>query len=212
MLLSPIKRHNNWTNDKSEIRRALYSYWTIGHVLEEGFVDPSLETRYKFTSLDDFITFYLSILKRLSVSEYEQTFYELYIEYLRKSKNVKEEPFLIPELRYAGLQKKHIYRMDFTILNVHTAEYIGFEISPASSHMSITNLKEKQYKVNEELSEKWDKEMQKRNDYFKKFDITTITFTDSSLKSIEDCFEIVKGKLKARKPNKVSLKEQLNRL
>lgn len=212
LLISPVKRDGHWTNDKSEIRRAEYSYWTIGHVLTEGFVDPLLGKPYKFKSLDELIVFYQSILKRLSVSVYEHAFYDMYIDYLKKSKNVEEEPLLIPEIRYAGLEKKHIHRLDFTILNVHTSEYTGFELSPASTHMSVANLKEKQYKVNEELSEKWGKEMQKRNDYFKDFNITIITFTDSTLQSIVECFQVVKEKLIARKINKVSLKAQLERL
>lgn len=103
LLISPVKRGDCWTNDKSEIRRAEYSYWTIGHVLKEGFVDPDSNRLYKFNSLQELINFYQSILKRLSVSQYEHAFYDLYIKYLEESKNVEEEPFLIPEIRYAGL-------------------------------------------------------------------------------------------------------------
>jgi hypothetical protein len=211
LLIAPKLYGETWINDKSEIRRVEYSYWTIGHVLSEGLIDPDSNKIYRFKTLDDFLIFYESILKRLSVSPYEHAFYDLYVNYLRESKNVKQEPLLIPELRYKGLEKKHIHRLDFTLFNVHTSAFIGFELSPASTHMSIENLKKKQYEVNNELSEKWGKEMTKRNDYFKDFDITIITFTDSDLKDIKACFEVVKEKLKARKI-KVNLQTQLDRL
>lgn len=211
LLIAPKLIGGNWFNDKSEIRRVKYSYWTIGHVLSEGFVDVENNKIYNFKNLNEFITLYQSILKRLSVSPYEKIFYDLYIEYLHNSTNVMDEPLLIPEFRYDGIIKKHIHRLDFTVLNIHTSEFIGFELSPSSTHMSVKNLKEKQYKVNEELSKKWDKEMSKRNDFFKKYDITTITFTDADLVDIKKCFEVVKQKLQARKV-KINLRSQLNRL
>lgn len=211
LLMAPWQKGDSWGNDKSEIRRVQYSYWTIGQVLAEGFIDPSINKRFRFKKIDDFIIFYQSILKRLSVSPYEHSFYDLYIKYLEDSTDIMEEPFLIPEFRYAGLEKNHIHRLDFTILNVHTSEFIGFELSPASTHMNIKNLKQKQYEVNEELSKKWSKEMTKRNDYFKDYNITIITFTDSDLLDIEQCFSVVKSKLQARKV-KVDLNAQLQRL
>jgi hypothetical protein len=211
LFIAPKFYGETWINDKSEIRRVGYSYWTIGHILSEGLVDPDSNKIYRFKTFDDFLNFYESILKRLSVSPYEHAFYDLYVNYLKKSKDVKQEPLLIPELRYKGLEKKHIHRLDFTLFNVHTSEFIGFELSPASTHMSVENLRKKQYEVNDELSEKWGKEMKKRNDYFKDFDITIITFTDSDLKDINACFEVVKEKLEARK-TRVDLQTQLNRL
>lgn len=211
LLIAPKLIGDNWFNDKSEIRRVKYSYWTIGHVLSEGFVDVENQRIYRFKDLNDFFTLYQGILKRLSVSPYEKSFYDLYIEYLKNSSNAMEEPLLIPEFRYDGIIKKHIHRLDFTVLNIHTSEFIGFELSPASTHMSVKNLKEKQYKVNEELSKKWDKEMLKRNDFFKKYDITIITFTDADLVDINKCFEKVKQKLEARKV-KINLSSQLSRL
>lgn len=211
LLIAPKFNGECWHNNKSEIRRVKYSYWTIGHVLAEGLIDPELNEIIHFKTLNEFILFYQSILKRLSISKYEQAFYDLYVDYLLSSINFREEPLLIPEFRYAGIMKKHIYRLDFTIFNIHTSEFTGFELSPASTHMSIKNLKQKQSKVNTELKEKWGKEMSKRNDFFNEFGITTITFTDSDLINTNHCFEIVKRKLQERK-KRVDLKTQLKRL
>jgi len=212
LIIAPVKRAGQWSNHQSEIRKRHYHYWTIGHILSEGLIDPNLEDPLRFSNINDFLMFYQSVLKRNSVSEYEQVFFKKYVDYLNNSSNIEEEPFLIPEVRYAGLERHHKHRLDFTILNSHTSEYTGFEISPSSSHMSITNLKEKQCKVNIELSKKWDNEMQKRNDYFKEFGITTITFTDSSLANLDKCFEAVIEKLKSRPKSKIGVKAQMDRL
>lgn len=212
LLIAPVKRSGNWTNDKSEIRKARYSYWTVGHVLTEGLIDPALEKPIRFNSLSAFLQFYQSVLKRISASPYEQEFSDRYVEYLNNSNDAEQEPFLIPEVRYAGLTKKHDYRLDFTSLNAHTMEYVGFEISPASTHMNVVNLKNKQFKVNDELKEKWEKEMRKRNDYFKEYGITTLTFTDSMLSNIADCFKVVSDKLNERPKIKIGLESQLERL
>jgi hypothetical protein len=89
---------------------------------------------------------------------------------------------------------------------------MGFEISPASSHVHVQGLKEKQQKVNIELSAKWEKEMDKRNEYFKKFGITTITFTDYRLKDIESCFKDIESFLKRRPENVSSLELEIQKL
>ena len=78
--------------------------------------------------------------------------------------DVESEPFLIPELRYAGLEAKHKYRLDFTILNPHMMTFVGFEISPASTHMAVKGIKKKiQKSVNAELKAKWERETVKLN-------------------------------------------------
>lgn len=212
LLIAPVMRKGEWTIDKSEIRKKNYEYWTIGHIMAEGFIDPKLNRPYKFESIESFLLFYQSVLKGFSKSIYEQKFFDNYVEYLKGSSDINSEPFLIPELRYAGLAREHIHRLDFTILNPYTFETIGFEISPSSSHMSVSNLKEKQYEVNNDLKKKWEKEMTKRNDYFKDYGITIITFTDSMLLDIDNCFETVIEKLKIRSKNKVNLRTQITRL
>ena len=143
------------TNDVSEVRRKKFDYWTIGHVMETGFVDPENDEIVKFSTLTEFCQFYKSILKRVSNSLYEKQFFDSYTNYLLESEDYLLEPFMIPELRYLGLEKKHLYRLDFTILNPHTMDFVGIELSPTSTHMVITKAKDKtQKKINEELAVK----------------------------------------------------------
>lgn len=212
LLIAPVFRRGEWTNDKSEIRKVNYAYWTVGHAVTEGFVDAENNKLYKFKDVTDLTNFYKDILSRLSTSQYEKKIYLKYISYINKSSSPLEEPLLIPELRYAGLKKKHEHRLDFTVLNIHSKELVGFEISPASSHMSVSKLKEKQVQVNRELSLKWGKEMKKRNDYFAEFGITTITFTDETLLDIDKCFDKIIVQLKKRRDDKPSIKKQQLRL
>lgn len=213
LIIAPAYRNNQWTNDVSEIRRANYQYWTIGHIMETGLIDPQNKDSIKFSTTDDLYTFYRSVLKRVSNSAYENRFCDLYIDYLKSSEVPFQEPFLIPEFRYLGLDKSHEHRLDFTILNPHTRDLIGIELSPNSTHMAVTGIKDKTQKlVNEELSKKWDKEMKKRNDYFTSFDISTLTFTDENLKDIDACFEEIKKYLSARPDNPIILEDEIERL
>jgi len=210
LLIAPVYRSVGWTNDVSEIRRASYMYWTVGHVMNTGLVDPENNELIKFKAIDELISFYRNILKRVSNSLYEKQIFDFYTDYLKRSSDPFSEPFLIPEFRYEGLEVNHRYRLDFTILNAHTMELIGFEFSPHSTHMSVAGIKtKKQKEVNEELSTKWDKEMGKRNKYLSQFDITTITFSDSYLADIASCFKVMEDYLAKRPAEKISLEEQI---
>src|SRR5262249_40269044 len=156
--------------DRSHVRRASYTYWTIGHVLESGLVVPNRERPHRFNDLDAFLAFYQDVLARSSASEYEIRFSERYLNYLRRSESVDNEPVLIPEMRYAGLEAKHKYRLDFAVLNAHVMQFLGIEMSPSSSHMAVKNAKAKTQKaINEELAAKWEREMTKRREYFQAF-------------------------------------------
>lgn len=212
LLIAPERIDSGWRIDKSEIRRANYNYWTIGHILNTGIIDPYLNKPIYFKGLEDFCLFYLSVLKRLSNSNYEKEICDHYISYINESEDPFNEPLLIPEFRYAGLEKEHKFRLDFTVLNSHTNEFIGFEISPASTHMQVTNLKSKQVEVNIELKEKWAKEMIKRNSYFDSFGITTKTFTDNELKDLDNCFSQIKKILEKRPDDKTTIDYQKIRL
>lgn len=213
LIIAPDLRDGVWTNDVSEIRRVQYMYWTIGHVLTTGLIDPENNEHFTFSGINDLIAFYQSILKRVSNSLYEKEIFDLYVNYLKKSDEPLQEPFLIPEFRYAGLANAHEHRLDFTILNSHTMELIGFELSPTSTHMSVSNMKDKtQKEVNAELSEKWNKEMAKRNKYFENFGITTITFTDDNLIDIPNCFNKFEQYLSNRPAEKLNLEKQLKEL
>ncbi|MGF1747007.1 topoisomerase II [Vibrio minamisatsumaniensis] len=199
LLISPEMRNDDWAVDRSEIRRSDFNFWTIRHVMKTGLIDPESNEPVKFKNSDDFIQFYRSVLKRVSNSQYEKAIADRYIDYLKKSDTPYEEPFLIPELRYAGKETKHKYRLDYTILNPYTMELVGFEISPSSTHMAIPKIKDvKKVEMNRDLSLKWTKEMEKRNDYFSKFGITTITFTDEELKDIDACFDRISKYLSTR--------------
>jgi hypothetical protein len=47
---------------------------------------------------------------------------------------------MIPQFRYGGLENKHMYRLDFTIIDPYTLAKIGIEISPWESHGKMTGL------------------------------------------------------------------------
>lgn len=199
LLISPAHRFGEWTNDKSQMRRENYAYWTVEHVLETGLIAPESEKPVMFSDVEAFLTFYQTVLARVSNSQYEQAISDRYLAYIRKNEYPGAVPLLIPELRYAGKEVKHLYRLDFSVLNPYTMKMVGFEISPASSHMSIAGSTKKAQKVlNEELSAKWGKEADKRNAYFEKFGITTITFTDKDLADIDQCWEYIRQALEER--------------
>lgn len=213
LLISPDFRDGEWTNDKSEMRRANYDYWTVGHVLSTGIIDPDSNELVQFGSLRELAQFYRSVLRRRSASDYEKELARRYVEYLQNSDHVEAEPFLIPELRYAGRDSEHLYRLDFTILNPHTMSFVGFEISPASTHNAVTKIKTRTQKdVNTELKKKWHREMDKRNRYFTDFGITTVTFTDDDLTDMDSCFEQMHSYLAERSDEETTVEEQLEQL
>ena len=123
------------------------------------------------------------------------------------------EPFLIPEFRYEGLEKKCKYRVDFTVLNPYTFKFVGFELSPSSSHMSVSGIKgKKQVEVNEELKEKWEKEMHKRNEYLQRYGVTLVTFTDSDLQDMDKCFSVMGSYLSERSEQANDINREESRL
>lgn len=210
LAIAPAFRKGAWTNDKSEMRRVDYAYWTIGHVLKTGLLDPESSTPITWNNPNEFLTFYQSVLKRISNSIYERAIADYYIKYLAQSSDPLSEPFLIPELRYAGLEAKHQYRLDYSVLNPHTMRFVGFELSPHSSHYSVAGLKTKtQTAVNNELLEQWNKEMAKRNAYFSAYGITVVTFTDDQLANLDQCFDEIKKLLSERSHGEVSLGDQI---
>lgn len=199
LVIEPVLRDGCWTNDKSEMRRASYNYWTIGHIISTGLIDPTSNSPIRFRSPEDFLGFYRSVIVRTSNSRYEKEIADRYIEYLKSSDNLIQEPFLIPEFRYAGKESKHIYRLDYTILNPYVMKMTGFEISPASTHISLERTKNKTQKsLNFELSQQWSKEMTKRNSYFSKYGISTVTFTDTDLGDVRQCFQTIEVFLRER--------------
>lgn len=210
LFIAPAFRKETWTNDKSEIRRAKYDYWTVGHVLATGIIDPEVNEILKFSSIDALKQFYLTVLRRCSASIYEKEIVKKYIEFLHDSDSPDSEPFLIPELRFAGREVEHKHRLDFSILNSHTMQFVGFEISPSKTHMHVKGIKKRtQTSVNQELADKWTKESDKRNEYFATYGITTITFTDKHLKDIDSCFGVIADHLSQRAQESETLAYQI---
>lgn len=57
-----------------------------------------------------------------------------------------EVPLLIPELRYGGINKKHEYRLDFTVINPFNMGKVSFELSPWCTHGELKGTKGKTQK------------------------------------------------------------------
>ncbi len=206
LFISPAHRLGEWTNDKSQMRREQYHYWTIGHVMESGLVVPDSEEPMKFSSMGNFLQFYEAVLARVSNSDYEKQISKKFLGYVRNSPSPEEVPLLIPELRYAGKETKHLYRLDFCVLNPFTMKMVGFEISPASSHMAIAGIKSKtQVQLNAGLAGKWAKESDKRNRYFTDFGISVVTFSDPELRDINACFGAIVSAIEERPKYNVTL-------
>lgn len=188
LLIAPRFIEDNWENKPALVRKVEFKYWSVGHVMTTGIVDPENNKIISFRDIEDFLTFYESILKRVSNSIYEKAVFDFYCEYIRNSQDPFSEPFLIPEFRYEGINQKHKYRLDFTILNSETGERIGFELSPQSTHMAVEGIRSQtQVQMNEGLLKKWNKEMDKRNSYFQQYGINIITFTDDKLADMTSC-------------------------
>uniref|UniRef100_UPI0040577061 topoisomerase II n=1 Tax=Candidatus Electrothrix sp. TaxID=2170559 RepID=UPI0040577061 len=207
LFISPALRIGEWTNDKSQMRRESYHYWTIGHVLASGLVVPEKEEPMRFQNVDSFLDFYETVLARTSKSNFEKIFSTKYLEFVRKADSPQDIPLLIPELRYAGKNTNHRYRLDFCVLNPYTMKMMGFEVSPASSHISVQGIRsgKTQKKMNEELAAKWAKEAEKRNLYFRDFGIYVITFADPDLEDTDTCFTSIQSALVERPESQISL-------
>lgn len=213
MLIVPRFIEGTWGNKPSHVRKVDFEYWTIGHILKTGFIDPENNTLVTFKDVNELLVFYQSVLKRVSNSLYEKQIYDFYCDYIRKSTDPHSEPFLIPEFRYDGLKQKHKYRLDFTILNCYTGERIGFELSPQSTHIAVGGIRTKtQADMNKDLAVKWSREMQKRNEYFQQFGITIMTFTDDHLVDMAACFKSMEYYLSKRRSERKSVNDLINEI
>lgn len=193
LLVTPRFKNGQWENDKSEIRHFKPNYWTIGHILETGFVVPHEEETINFNDINQYLTFFKNTLVRNSGSSHEMEIVKRYCDYVKKTNCPNETPLLIPEFRYGGISKKHKYRLDFTIIDHTNMCKIGFEISPWSTHGQLRKIKAKtQKKVNDEALENFEKEMKKLKNYFRRYGITVLVYTDSDLKDYDEIFEEIK--------------------
>lgn len=200
ILISPRFKNGEWENDGSEIRKFKKSYWTIGHIIETGLVIPNEEEYIKFNDYKEYLNFFKNVIVRNSGSKYEMEIAERYIQYVENFNEPEKVPLLIPEFRYGGLDKKHKYRLDFTIINPYTLEKYGFELSPWSSHGYLSKTKSMtQKQINEIASGNFDKEMKKHKDFFRKYRVFVFVYTSSDLKNIDSVFQDICNFLKPQK-------------
>ncbi|KAA1166398.1 hypothetical protein EU508_00105 [Pseudoalteromonas fuliginea] len=193
ILVAPRFRNGQWENDKSEIRRFKKTYWTIGHILETGLVVPHEDEQIEFANIEQYLTFFKNTLVRNSGSKHELEVAKRYCEFVRSSEDPEKVPLLIPEFRYGGIEKKHEYRLDFTIINPYNMNKVGFELSPWSTHGALKGTKDKLQKdINAEALANFEKEMKKLKSYFRKFSISILVYTDSDLADPDELFNSMK--------------------
>jgi hypothetical protein len=183
-----------WENDVSEIRHAEFDYWTIGHVLESGLVTPDEDEPMHFDSAKDYLRFFRVTLVRPNGSQYADALARAYSDFVLAQDDPNWVPLLIPEFRYEGKEKNHKHRLDYCILSAPNNTRVGIELSPWSTHGAVKGIKKLEAAggkkaVEAKRTEQFEKEMDKRNAYFKEFGITTLTFTDKKLNDIDDCLE-----------------------
>ena len=192
ILVTPRFKNGQWENDKSEIRHFNSNYWTIGHILETGLVIPNEDEKIEFTNVEQYLSFFKNTLVRNSGSVHEKEISQRYCDFVRSSETPTDIPLLIPELRYGGIEKKHKYRLDFTVINSYNMDKIGFELSPWSTHGNLTGTKNKiQKEINAEALSNFEKEMKKLKSYFQKLGITVLVYTDSDLRNYDAIFKTI---------------------
>jgi len=190
ILVTPRFKNDVWENDKSEIRHFKPKYWTIGHIMETGFVIPDEDDKIEFNEVEDYLSFFRNTLVRNSGSVHERAIARRYCQFVRDSEHPLDVPLLIPELRYGGKDAKHEHRLDFTIINPHTLSKVGFELSPWSSHGAIAGTKGKSQKeINDEAKANFEKEMKKLKAFFRKLGIPVMVYTDVDLAEHDALFE-----------------------
>lgn len=161
-----------WTN--GDFDKTSTDYFTIGHLCRAGLILQN-GIHQPINSLTDFYLLLAHTLK----SEYEASFMLEYFKYVINLPPDKQLsiPLLIPEFRFGGPQIKHKYRLDFLIINLAKNYRLGIELSPTSTHSDALQ-PEKQ----------WYKENNKRNEFFLKYKISIITYTEIHLKNMEEHF------------------------
>lgn len=194
LLVTPRFRHGCWENDKSEIRKFKYPYWTLSHVMETGLCYMNEDKIRTFSSIDEYLRFFRDMLRR-TASKYQLDIADRYIDYVKTNSKPDEVPVLIPELRFDPLKAKHKYRLDFLIVNPWSMSKFGFEISPSSSHTKLTGAKKKLKELNQQAQDIFEAEMRKHKSYWRKYGITYITYTDQDLSEMDTVWEDVRENL-----------------
>ncbi|NTD96367.1 topoisomerase [Agrobacterium tumefaciens] len=204
LLITPRFVNGKWENDKSEIRAFPEAYWTIGHVLRTGICMQGQERRITFSNVSDYLNFTMAQV-RLTNSKYQIALYESYIKFVEDSDNPSKIPLLIPEVQFSPESKKHLHRLDFLIINPFTLDKIGIELSPWSTHGEFSGTdsggKKRTIKeMNYEAKVKVEKDVEKVKAYFKKKNVVTLTYMDTSLADMEQVFADVSRFLNPNNP------------
>lgn len=201
LFIQPVfsKLTGQWINDRSEIRRFKKRYWTIGHVLETGLVIPGENRKMSFSSVNEYLNFFVATMVRGTGSPHEMALAKLYEAYVLKSDDPEDVPLLLHDIRYDGLEKDHKYRLDFAVYTEGTKwPRVGFELSPWSTHGHLAGTAGKSQKeINEEARANYEKEMKKSKDFFQNRGVYTQSFTDEDLQDHKKIFAIVKKHLEA---------------
>lgn len=200
LMITPVYRYSYqenryiWENDKSEIRKVKFRYWSIAHVLKTGLIDKKKNEKVLFSDVESILSFYNNIFYDKSQSKYEKEIMLRYFELLKTTTDYDNIAFLIPELRLLK-EKKHKYRLDFTVASADDiTRNIGFELSPDSTHAYTQDIGQKKNdEIIREEVRRWEKEIGKRNEYYEKFNMHVKTFMEKELQDIDACFEIMKG-------------------
>lgn len=182
------KQKSAWESYSLKGNKVKYEYLTLNQLLYEGFLsgcisnDTFVAKKVSVENLNDITNIFVQI-KNNSVSDFEKQFIDCYIEYIHSYNAWWKIPIMLPEYRWGKQKNYHTYRADYIIVNYYTGERLAIELSPFSSHMD---------KSREESRLQWIKENNKRNDYFFKYRVPTITFTDDDLTNVQNCFDMVK--------------------
>jgi hypothetical protein len=189
ILVTPRFKNGIWENDKSAIRHFKPKYWTIGHILQTGFVIPDEDDRITFKDVDAYLSFFRNTLVRNSGSCHELEIARRYCSFVKSRENPIDIPLLIPEFRYGGKATAHEHRLDFTVIDPHLLTKVGFELSPWSTHGVLTGTKNKtQKEINEEALANFEREMRKLKAYFRQRGIPVIVYTDKDLQDYDQIF------------------------
>lgn len=187
VFIFPRKEHmteNLWRSYKSKGLKAEYTYLTLGQLVSEGYLIGTIENWradakcVEVKTIEDVEMFY-SHFKR-SGSPFEKQFIEKYLSYIKREKDWKKVPMLLPEVRWGKDKKYHKYRTDYLIVNYYTGERLAIELSPSSTHLN-----------HEDIKEDWKNENDKRNSYFFDYRVPTVTYTDRYLSNIDECFNTI---------------------
>jgi hypothetical protein len=178
-----------WENDKSEVRKAKFTYFTINHILNTGLCVPDKNEIMEFANTSEYLKFFKNVLVRSNASIHQSEIADRYATYVLNADKPLEVPLLLPELRYLGKAAKHEYRLDYAIVDPYTFKKVGFELSPWSSHGYLKNTKTmKAGEINKEARGNFEKECKKIRDHFVHRGISVIIFTDNDLENYDGIF------------------------